>query len=54
MVVEVADQTLLVGMTATQVQTLHTFDKPVGAEQPDEETAGFADRLRSALRGAGR
>ena len=54
MVVEVADQTLLVGMTATQVQTLHTFDKPVVAEQAGEEVAGFADRLRTALRGAGR
>ena len=54
LVVEVADQTLLVGMTATQVQTLHTFDKPVAAEQTDETGAGFADRLRTALRGAGR
>ena len=54
MVVEVADQTLLVGMTATQVQTLHTFDKPVVADKADEETAGFADRLRMAVRGAGR
>lgn len=54
MVVEVADQTLLVGMTATQVQTLHTFDKAVVADKGDEESAGFADRLRTALRGAGR
>ena len=54
MVVEVADQTLLVGMTATQVQTLHTFDKPVAAEESGEEVAGFADRLRTALRGANR
>ena len=54
LVVEVADQTLLVGMTATQVQTLHTFDEPVAAEQANETAGGFADRLRTALRGAGR
>jgi flagellar protein FliO/FliZ len=54
LVVEVADQTLLVGMTATQVQTLHTFDRPVAAEQANEEVTGFADRLRTALRGVGR
>lgn len=52
LVVEVAGQTLLVGMTATQVQTLHTFDKPVVPEQALGEPPGFADRLRTALRGA--
>ena len=31
LIVEVADQQLLIGMTATAVQTLHVFDKPVAA-----------------------
>ena len=50
--VEVADQQLLVGMTATQVQTLHTFDKPVVSAPAPDEAPGFADRLRMAVRGA--
>ena len=29
LIVEVADQQLLVGMTSTAVQTLHVFDEPV-------------------------
>ena len=49
--VEVADQHLLVGITATSVQTLHTFDSPVTAEEAAAETGGFADRLKSAIRG---
>ena len=52
--VEVADQQLLVGMTATQVQTLHTFDKPVISAPATEAAPGFADRLRMAVRGAGK
>lgn len=54
LLIEVAGQQLLVGMTASQVQTLHVFDKPVvdtkvGVSAP----ASFADRLRSTLREAG-
>ena len=48
MVVEVADQQLLVGMTATGVQTLHVLDKPVSPSTPKTQP-GFAGRLRSAL-----
>lgn len=50
--VEVADQQLLVGLTATQVRTLHTFDKTVVATQQIDATPSFKDRLRSAVRGA--
>ena len=53
MLVEVADKQLLVGMTASQVQTLHVFDTPVvTAAEPvaSTELAGFAGRLRSALK----
>ena len=48
-VVEVADKQLLIGMTATSVQTLHVFDEPV-ASAPAEKSK-FADRLLAAMRG---
>ena len=54
LIVEVADQQLLVGMTASGVQTLHVFDKPVYVAKPDEENAGFANRLRGAIREIGK
>lgn len=53
LIVEVADQQLLVGMTATAVQTLHVFDKPVCVAEKDTRQAGFAGRLRAALQGIG-
>jgi len=49
LLVEVADQQLLVGMTATQVQTLHVFDKPVATEAVAQPTGGFASRLKAAI-----
>lgn len=49
LVVEVADQQLLVGMTSTGVQTLHVFDKPVCVTETRNEPAGFAARLRTAF-----
>ena len=52
LLVEVGDKQLLVGMTAASVRTLHTFDRPVTAEEPIHEELGFADRLRGALKGA--
>jgi len=54
MVVEVADQQLLIGMTASGVQTLHVFDKPVEINTPAVEISGFAGRLRSALQEIGK
>ena len=54
MLVEVAGQQLLVGMTATTVQTLHTFDRPVDAEAIEADGGGFGDRLRTAIRGMGK
>ena len=52
LVVEVADQQLLVGMTSTGVQTLHVFDKPVSVTETKKETTGFAARLRAAFQEA--
>lgn len=47
--VDVADKQLLVGMTATQVQTLHVFDEPISWTATDAETGGFSERLRAAI-----
>jgi len=49
LVVEVADQQLLVGMTATGVQTLHVFDAPVVVAEETLGGGGFSTRLKSAL-----
>jgi flagellar protein FliO/FliZ len=46
---QVADQQLLVGMTSTQVQTLHVFEHPIAVAAVQSE--GFADRLRAAVKG---
>ncbi len=49
LLLQVADKQLLVGMTSSQVQTLHVFDEPVAiAEVPAN---GFAERLRAAVKG---
>ena len=52
LLVEVGNQQLLLGITASSVQTLHTFERPVAAAEAISEAPGFAARLRSALRGA--
>ena len=49
-VVEVAGKQLLVGMTASQVQTLHVFDAPVLTVPAVDDGAGFAARLRNTLK----
>lgn len=54
LVVEVADQQLLVGMTATNVQTLHVFEKPVSIEKAPVDSSGFASRLRNAFQEMGK
>ena len=54
LVVEVDDQQLLVGMTASNVQTLHVFEKPVRPAAAAAATNGFAGRLRSAIAEVGK
>jgi len=49
LLVEVAGQQLLVGMTASQVQTLHVFDEPVVAAAAPGNGTGFAARFKAAL-----
>lgn len=54
LVVEVAEQQLLVGMTAAGVQTLHVLEKPVCSAEAVADGTGFASRLRSAFREIGK
>ena len=53
-VVEVAGKQLLVGMTASQLQTLHVFEAPVIEAGKASPETGFAGRLRSALKEIGK
>lgn len=54
LVVEVADQQLLIGMTSTAVQTLHVFDTPIDIVEAEPANTGFAARLRSQLKELGK
>ena len=49
LLLQVADKQLLVGMTSSQVQTLHVFDEPIAID--DVPNSGFAERLRAAVKG---
>ena len=49
MVVEVADQQILIGMTSTSASTLHVLDKPIEVAAKAPATGSFATRLKSAL-----
>jgi flagellar protein FliO/FliZ len=49
LIIEVAEQQLLIGMTATAVQTLHVFEKPLAIPAAENEQPGFAARLRSTM-----
>lgn len=51
LLVQVDDQQLLVGITATQIRTLHSFDKQVVVDEVVIDSPGFADRLKTAIRG---
>jgi flagellar protein FliO/FliZ len=54
-VIEVADRQLVLGMTATQISTLHVFDTPVikrpAGLNSRPDGGNFAERLRAILRG---
>jgi len=50
MVVEIAGKQLLLGMTASQVQTLHIFDAPIIEKNDVAAVSGFAGRLKSVLK----
>ncbi|MEL7185166.1 MAG: flagellar biosynthetic protein FliO [Pseudomonadota bacterium] len=48
LIVDVAGQQMLIGMTSTAVQTLHVFEEPVSEPQA-AASSGFAKRLSSAF-----
>ncbi len=58
-VVEIGGKQLVLGMTATQVNTLHVFDEPImphakersGQAHGGRIESAFAERLRAMLRG---
>lgn len=53
--VEIGGKQIVVGMTAAQVSTLHVFDEPVVQQaERSAAAAGFAERLRAALKGVTR
>ncbi len=54
LLIDVAGQQLLVGMTAAEVRTLHVFDEPIDVDSGQADTGRFAARLKSALAGAAR
>lgn len=47
--VEVGGQQLLLGITATQVTTLHRFDEPVAEPQSFENNSEFAQKLHQLM-----
>lgn len=48
LIVDVAGQQMLIGMTSTAVQTLHVFEEPV-SEPEKVASGGFAQKLTSAF-----
>lgn len=54
LVVEIADKQLVIGMTASHVQTLHVFESHVVTDTVPLPTNGFSERLRAAIRGVGK
>ena len=52
LLLQVADKQLLVGMTSSQVQTLHVFDEPIAVDEIP--VSGFAERLRATIKGQGK
>lgn len=54
LVIEIAGRQLVLGMTASQINTLHVFDEPVVQTEVRGNgwsDSAFAGRLRAALRG---
>ena len=49
--VQVADKQLMLGMTSSQVQTLHVFDEPVVVAAAEASDFSFADRLKRVMPG---
>lgn len=55
MLVDVAGQHLVIGVTASQIQTLHILDQPIAVEaEAAVNDEGFAARLKGMLPGVAR
>ncbi len=52
LLVEVAGKQLILGITASQIQTLHVLEQPLLNERRPSLPLGFAERLRMAIKGA--
>ncbi len=48
----IGDKQIVVGMTATQLQTLHVFEQPVVSMAERQNGSAFAERLVAAIKGA--
>lgn len=51
LLVEVGGKQLVLGMTASQIQTLHVLDQPLASPSRAALPSGFAERLRVAIKG---
>ena len=51
LLVEIAGNQLVLGMTASQIQTLHVLEQPFVPETQPSLPSGFAERLRTAIKG---
>lgn len=54
LVVDIAGEQLVVGMTSTQIQTLHVLSNRISKNDAASSGNNFADRFRDALRGIGK
>jgi len=50
--VEVGSKQIVVGMTSSNLQTLHVFDEPVVSGAERSSNSAFAERLLTAIKGA--
>lgn len=51
LLVEVGGKQLVIGMTTSQISTLHVLDEPLDITTRAPLAANFAERLRSAIKG---
>ena len=50
LLVDVGGRQLIVGVTASQISTLHVLDEPLNVEATSLERTNFSDRLRKAIK----
>ena len=50
LLVGIGDKQIVIGMTATQLQTLHVFDEPVVSTAERPQSSAFAERLVAAIK----